>query len=115
MAATYNINLVAGDTLEMTVSMVKADNTPFDLTGYTAKSQIRKTVDDSVVLAEFTVMNGPLGTDGKIKLRVEAAETEIFRINPTSVYDVEITNTADTTKRTILCGSITSVKDVTRS
>lgn len=121
MAGTYNIGkppsppFTAGDTLEFSVTLAESDGvTTRDLTGYTAKAQIRQTVQAAEVLAEFTIKNAPLGSSGVVTLRLEAAETEVFRTIASSVWDLEITRTSDGTRTTVLSGTVTAVPDVTR-
>lgn len=113
MSGTYNISFTAGDTLEFDVLLKNADNSSKDLTGYTAKAQVRVAADSPDVLADFNVV-GVLGPSGAIRLRMESTETAIFRTTPSGVWDLEITKTADNTKLTVLGGSIKGKLDVTR-
>ena len=125
MAGTYNISFKAGDTYELPIVLFYPDTPnpvegepdipgePMDLTGYTVKSQIRLTADDPAVLAEFNVI-GTLGPSGAFKIRLEAAETEVFRTTPLAVWDLETTKISDNTRLTVLEGQVRTTKDVTR-
>lgn len=98
MAQTYNIQLDQGSTFAMTVEYEETDpaggpNTPFDLTGYSGRMQVRDTVGSATTLAQFTtapsdgiVINGPAGT---VDLTVTSVQTESYTfIN--AVYDLEV-------------------------
>ena len=114
MSGAYNIEFTAGDTLEFQITLKNPNDTPQDLTGYTVKSEIRSSPTSTFVMATFTVRNAPLGADGRIVLRLEAVDTEIFRTSPSGVYDVQITKDSDGTRRTILGGTISAIMDVTQ-
>ena len=111
----YNINFVAGDSVDFTLTLMEDDGlTPRNLTGWVAKAQIRTTAVSPNVLATFTIKNAPLTTDGVIALRLEAVDTNVFRTQPTGVWDLEITQTSDETKQTIIAGSVAATMDVTK-
>lgn len=113
MPGTYNLSFTTGDTVEFEVALKNPDESPKDLTGYTAKAQIRSTTAAADVLAEFNVV-GSLDSTGKIRLRLESTQTEVFRATPQGVWDLEVTKTADLTKLTILTGTVRTTPDVTR-
>lgn len=113
MAGTYNITTIAGDTIEFQVLLKDPSDAPMDLTGYTAKAQIRASATATDVLLEFNVI-GSLDSTGLIHLRIEAPATEILRTTNAGVWDLEITRTSDNTRLTVLGGTVRASLDVTR-
>lgn len=61
--------------------------TPRDLTGCTAKAQIKKNYDTKIVSAEFDITNAPLTTDGSIALALTSTDTEKLEVGTYS-YDI---------------------------
>ena len=87
-AAIYDLTLIQGD------SWAGEFDLPFDLTGYTVKSQIRQKHGSPTVLAEFTVayINRALG---KVGLSLTSQMTQSL---PTQcVYDIQVTSDSDAT------------------
>ena len=63
-------------------------NTPVPLTGFTAKMQIRETVDSSTVIAELTHLNGGITIDAAnytVTVTLTSTQTSAFTF-PTAVY-----------------------------
>lgn len=88
--------------------------TPVDLTGCTARMQVRLRVDSPTALLTLTTETGgiTLGAEGSIVLRVDAAATTA--INWTSgVYDLEVTLSNGDIRR-LLYGSVQVSPEVTR-
>lgn len=87
---------------------------PMDLTGMTARMQIRPKVTEATVLLELTDTHGiTLGGDtGVASLRIEAAETTTLDFK-TAVYDLEL-EAVDGTVSRILQGVVTLSPEVTR-
>lgn len=83
-----------GKRFAITVSVLRANRSPFNLTGYTGRAQLRKQASDlGAPVATFTVTNDPLITN---KALVELGAT----ITPTIlvgfyVFDVEFENDTD--------------------
>jgi hypothetical protein len=75
--------------LSQKVNKVK---TPIDLTGYSARMQIRASVAAPAVLLDFTVANGRIIIDepnGIIRLRLEEADTSAITWKQ-GVFDLEV-------------------------
>jgi hypothetical protein len=89
-------------------------NTPVDLTGYTAKMQIRPNVDSSTLIYEMTTSNGGItidNTNKKITLFIPATVTSTFNFT-TAVYALEIY--AGTTSFVLIYGSMGLTKEVVK-
>ena len=90
-------------------------NTPIDLTGYTARMQIRAKITDTLPIDEYNTVNGKIQIDtvGKsIILLVDATTTAAYTFS-TGVYSLEmISPTGVVTQLT--SGTISLIKEVTR-
>ena len=90
-------------------------NQPVDLTGFTARMQIRSDIDSTAVIAELTTANSGIvidNTQKTITLLISATNTALFSFT-TAVYDLELVSSGD--QVTPFCGGIiTLVKEVTR-
>jgi hypothetical protein len=112
-AATHNITIEQGATFLRTLTLKNSDDTPFDLTGYTARGQIRRNHRSGNVAASFTcTITDP--TAGEIQIKLTAATTADLPIYD-HVYDIEIELTAASTVSRILEGTVTVSPEVTRS
>lgn len=90
-------------------------NEPINLTGFTAKMQIREKLDSTTVIEELTTENGKLivtPLTSQIQILIPAANTELYTF-ATAVYSLELISSGNIV--TPLCnGTITLVKEVTR-
>lgn len=88
---------------------------PKDLTGYTARMQIRETVESAVVLKSLTTENGGItlgGATGEIDLYLSAVDTAAIAWD-SGVYDIEfIAPNSDVIRR--IAGTVIVTKEVTR-
>jgi hypothetical protein len=87
---------------------------PVDLTGFTARMDIRETLDSDEVIHTLTTENDGIvlgDAAGTIDLLIPAATTEDFDFN-NAVYDLELINGAVVTR--LISGAITLSKEVTR-
>lgn len=88
---------------------------PRDLTGCTARMQIRPTRASSTVLLELTTENDRLvlgGTAGTIELSVSFEDTAALTFDH-AVYDLEVVF-PDTTVQRVMHGTVHNSKEVTR-
>lgn len=88
---------------------------PVDLTGCTARMQVRASVEATAVLASLTTENGGItlgGVLGTVALRIEATATALYTWVQ-AVYDLEIVF-GDGTVRRLLQGYVTVSPEVTR-
>lgn len=113
-AITYDLSIEQG--AEFTKRFVWKDSTgtPVNLSGYTARMQIRPTVGSDTVLLELTTQNGRIalgGSAGTIDLIMGATVTA--GLTRGGVYDLELVQTVDDVVR-FAEGAVTVSKEVTR-
>lgn len=90
-------------------------HTPVDLTGYTARMDIRDSVDASAVLLSLTTVNGRIAIDTAAKtitLTISATDSAAITWQ-NAVYDLELVSAGGIVTR-VLSGSIEVSKEVTR-
>ena len=87
-----------------------------NLTGCTARMQIRKAVNDTVVLDTLTTENAKIiiheALNGKFKIVIPAATSTAYTFT-SAVYDLEIIFTDGTVIR-VIEGCLTAAPEVTR-
>lgn len=89
-------------------------NQPIDMAGYTARMQVRSKLEDPTVLLELTTENSKITIDNvnkTITLLIAATDTTALTW-VTGVYSLELI--VGTTVTTLIAGSITVKKEVTR-
>lgn len=113
-----NLDLVIyqGATFKKVVRLTDSTPAAIDLTGATARMQIRAALADETALIELTEANGrALVTDaenGKITLLITAEDTAALDFTK-GVYDMEIEYSDGTVDR-VLEGKVKLSKEVTR-
>lgn len=115
MAAEYKIKIDQGSDVVIPIVLKDPEGTVLDLTGYTARMQIRPYFASSRVIDELTTENGRCEIDaanGKITLRFPHANTEKY---PPSIlrYDIEMESSFGEVTR-ILEGRFVVRPEVTR-
>ena len=88
---------------------------PVNLTGYTARMQVRGELADDAVLLELTTENGGItlgGAAGTIDLHISAAATAAFTWEA-GVYDLEMVSGDDVTR--LVAGTVSVSPEVTRA
>lgn len=87
--------------------------TPIDLTGYTARAQIRRSVGGEVYLDLTDIV---LGSDGTIQMSIGHAVTEdsVWNNRSSGVWDMELTDTAGGVIR-FASGAVQVKPDMTRN
>lgn len=114
-AANYNFTIEQGVTHVKVITYADADNNPINITGYSARMQMRPTIGSVVKYLDLTsspavgiAINGPLG---QITVTISAATSSTV---PTDgVYDLEIVDGSGAVTR-LLQGTITVSPEVTR-
>lgn len=90
-------------------------NQPVDLTGFTARMQIRSEIESTTVIHSATTENGGIIINQGLKtiqLLIPAATTQNFTFD-TAVYSVELVSSSQVVYPFII-GNLTLVKEVTR-
>lgn len=123
LAGIYNITCQAGATFGRTLTLKYPDpGTPesdptyllWDFTGYTARMQVRRTVDSSTILISLTTENSRItlgGVTGMVELFITSDDTSA--ITSSGVYDLEIIASDGIVSR-LIQGDFTVVPEVTR-
>lgn len=86
-----------------------------DLTGYTARIQLRSDINSPDVILELTTANGRIEInplEGKILLKLNAAETAVLEFSK-AVYDMEVSSPTGEVTR-VVQGNFSLSKQVTR-
>ena len=110
-AATYNFNLDQGADFALDTTM-KEDGTVKDLTGYSARAQLRKTREAENPTASFVCII-PNPTTGIIKMEMSNSVTASI---PAGVYlyDLEIYTSGDTFVTRLLHSQVTITREITQ-
>ncbi len=116
-AATYDITIEQGATFLREFNWKRDTGSgylPVDLTGYSARMQVRAKVSASTILYEATTTNGKLVLDplaGKITLSIGPDESAAWKWR-SGVYDLELQLGSVVTR--LLQGTVTVSPEVTR-
>lgn len=89
-------------------------NQPVDLTGCTARMQIRQKVSSDTVLLELTTENGGITLDNALStITIRASETQTKELTFSSaVYSLEIVKAGEVTP--LIAGNVILEKEITR-
>ena len=115
--AHIDLDVYKGSTFVKVIQW-KTGETPVavNLTGCTARMQIRKAVNDTTALDNLTTENGKIvihePLNGKFKIVIPAATSTAYTFT-SSVYDLEIIFTDGTVSR-VIEGCLTAAPEVTR-
>lgn len=116
MPALYDIKIYQGQAFKLHLVWKDGAEVPIDVTGYTARMQIRRSVRSSEVLFELSSAAGEgitLGTvNGVIDLRISAEDSSAFTFR-SGVYDLELTPPDGEVVR-LIQGGVTVSPEVTR-
>lgn len=113
MTGKYNITINQGSTFSEVYTWKDCDNTPYDLSSYSAKMEVRESASSSAILtlnsgAEIT-LGGALGT---ITILVSATTTGALTAGDYK-YDLELTSGAGIVTR-LIEGSCTVSPQITQ-
>jgi len=116
MAATLDLpDIEKGATYEHTIFWKDKLKQPIDLSGVTARMQIRETIESPTVILELSSANGLIFIDatlGAIVFNINYATTALLP-GTEGVYDLELTFSSGKVKR-LIQGSIVFSPEVTR-
>lgn len=115
MAATvYDIVIEQGATYSQSITYID-NGTAVNLTGYSARMQVRSTMEAATFLIELTNANGRIalgGVAGTIVLSIAAADTTAITAGR-GVYDLELVSGSGVVTR-LLQGVANITRNVTR-
>ena len=106
--ATYDVRMTQGDTFSEQILMEDSDGSAVDITGYSFRSQLRRTADSTVV-AEFSISTD-IGTS-TVTRTLNAGITA--SLTGTYVHDFQWTNPSGQI-RTLFSGEFEIEPEVTR-
>jgi len=89
MATYSNIYIDQGSTYSSVIDVKDSNGLPFNLTGYTARAQIRKSYSSTSAVSFTATISLPL--NGKVTLSLTASQTRSMKAGR-YVYDVEVFN-----------------------
>lgn len=124
-AGTYNFTCEQGATFTRLVELEEPDlvadptgNTfaPIDISGYTARMQIRRTIESSSPMISLTTANNRLVVnpgDESNQILITLTDEETSTLTTSGVYDLEIESPTGVVSR-ILQGAVTLSLEVTR-
>jgi len=115
---TIDLLIYQGATFHRSWKLVESGTTtPMDLTGYSARMQIREKLKSEDVILELTTANSRIAiditsTDTTLSLYIAPEDTAAIQITR-GVYDLELVDTAGDVFR-LMQGAVTVSKEVTR-
>ena len=119
-AGQFNFSIEKGTSPPIVITYKDSLGNPIDLTGYTAKMQVRPVAGSSTVILDLTSLSvpGPAtlilgGTAGTVSFAISPATTRAITAM-TGVYDLELTPPSGLTFR-LLQGAISFIPEVTQS
>ena len=100
-AGAYDITCEQGATFSRTLTVKDSSGNARNLSGYTARMQVRRLVSSSSTLIELTTTNGriSLNSSGEIALSISASDTASLAEG--GVYDLEIIASDGTVERVV--------------
>jgi len=110
----YDISTEQGSSLSRVVTYSDANSSPINLTGYTARMQVRPRASSGYAYLTLTSPSGGLtlgGTTGTITILVDGSVTSAIPAGD-YVYDLEVVNGAYVDK--VMGGNFTLSAEVTR-
>lgn len=111
MATIANLFVDQGTDYNSIITVASANGRPLDLTGYTVKSQIRKSYSSSI----FHNFNASIfsAATGKVKLQLLSSDSELITAGRW-LYDVEITSPSGIKTR-VVEGIVTVSPQITQT
>lgn len=100
-AGSYDITCEQGATFSRTLTIKDANGVARNLSGYTARMQVRRTVSSTSTLAELTTENGGLTVNSSGVIVMSMNATTTAALTDEGVYDLEIEASDGTVERVI--------------
>lgn len=104
-----------GSTFTRTIEIKEADGTVFPLAGYTARMEVRRTVDASSALIGLSTANGRIVINASLgALTITLTPDLTASLTQSGVYDLEIVHTATGAVHKVIRGEFKLEKEVSR-
>jgi hypothetical protein len=116
MANRYDIQINQGATFSLAATWKDSAGTPVNLTGYTARMQVRTAYDATATILNLTSAAGDItlgGSAGTITITVSATATAALTAPWAGAYDLELVSGGGVVTR-LLEGSASVSPEVTR-
>ena len=113
-AGVYDITIEQGATFTMSLTWKDSTGSPVNLTGYTARMQVRTNYEAESTLVSLTSSGGDItlgGALGTIAVTIAATATQSLQLDE-AVYDLELVNGATVTR--LIQGRAIISREVTR-
>lgn len=105
--------IVRGDSFARTLTL-KSDGSLIDLTGYTAKSEVRVRAGDPNLLVAFSASVLAPSTDGQIQIRLTSSQTRSLPCECAWDLEVQLLSDPENNTFTLITGLIKVIDDVTQ-
>jgi hypothetical protein len=115
-AAVYDTEIEQGATFQLSLTWRDENSNLVNLTGYTARMQVRAVITDTTPLLDLTTTNGAIvlgGALGTIAVTASAAQTAALTAPSKGVYDLELVSPSGFVTR-LLKGHVKITPEVTR-
>ena len=120
----YNLEMWQGATFTMTITVKDSAGNVQNLTGYSARMQMRTSYDAASATESLTTSNGEISitaAEGNLAFQLEATRTAAIPVDLTNgkppktvyVYDLELVDNANTVSK-LLYGDVNVYGEVTR-
>lgn len=114
MTLRFDLRISQGETFQLSIPVLDADDNPVTLSGMSARGQIRSYAAAPTVLYEWTTLAGNLALDGtNVKITIPAAASSLWSWR-TARWDIELIGTDSTTTR-LVEGHVIVHPEVTRT
>ena len=110
-AANYDLTIDQGSTFVIDITINESGSVK-DLTGYSARAQMRSTKTASSIAASFTC-SIPVPSNGVVKMELPAATSSAMTAG-LFFYDLEIHTGSDAIVKRLIEGKVTLNQEVTR-
>lgn len=113
-AGLYDITIEQGATFQMNLTWKDSTGAAVNITGYTARMQVRENYEAESTLVSLTSTGGDIvlgGALGTIAITIAASATQTLQLDE-AVYDLELVNGATVTR--LIQGKAIISREVTR-
>lgn len=110
MPSNYDLSIYEGDALKFTVTVKDSSNVALNLTGYTAKAQLKAGYSDVAPVNFVCTITTP--TSGVVSVYLAPATTAALDPSKSYIWDFQLTEPGGDV-RTYLAGDVTVIPEVT--